>query len=348
MIGYIYKITNEITNQNYVGQTIDINRRKKTHLSMLRNNNHYNPKLQASWNRYGEENFSFVFWTFENITPEQLDELECEYIEKYNGLSDGFNLVPGGGKPPLHQKVNDDDVATFLCIQQELGDGYGKSCEEIFGWAKGTASKIKRRLGYVKGQEIFDSLSKEEQRIRANDFADSQHLTEVALKRQLTQGGCAKAYQLTQNDFNFAFAVQELGFGYTPVANYLGVKPTTVKDWFSHRSRGKEYNLYLSLSQDDKENLFKEVKEANLTTYDCMKGLKYNQDDILNYLCYKKVFNGKDSLVQNLFGWAEGTCYSIRRPGTYKVIKAKFDALPAEEIQRRANLINLAVDKSRN
>lgn len=48
MVGYIYRITNKVTNQNYIGQTIDINRRKRTHFNTLRNNTHDNPKLQAS------------------------------------------------------------------------------------------------------------------------------------------------------------------------------------------------------------------------------------------------------------------------------------------------------------
>ena len=265
MVGYIYKITNKVTNQNYVGQTIDINRRKRTHFNTLRSNTHDNPKLQASWNKYGEENFEFESWEFEIQNIEELNLLECQYIEKYSGLSDGFNLVPGGGKPPLHQKINDDDIATFLCVQQELGDGYGKSCEEIFGWAKGTASNAKRKIRYFKGWEIFNNLSKEEQKIRANDFINSQHLKEVALKRQLTQGGCVKAYQLTQDDFNFAFMAQELGYGYTTVANYLGVKPATVKDWFNGRSRKKEKEKFNKLSDYEKNQLIGRVKMAELS-----------------------------------------------------------------------------------
>ena len=265
MVGYIYKITNKVTNQNYVGQTIDINRRKRTHFNTLRSNTHDNPKLQASWNKYGEENFEFESWEFEIQNIEELNLLECQYIEKYSGLSDGFNLVPGGGKPPLHQKINDDDVATFLCVQQELGDGYGKSCEEIFGWAKGTASNVKRKIRYFKGWEIFNNLSKEEQKIRANDFINSQHLKEVALKRQLTQGGCVKAYQLTQDDFNFAFMAQELGYGYTPVANYLGIKSATVKDWFNGRSRKKEKEKFNKLSDYEKNQLIGRVKMAELS-----------------------------------------------------------------------------------
>ena len=265
MVGYIYRITNKVTNQNYIGQTIDINRRKRTHFNTLRNNTHDNPKLQASWNKYGEENFEFESWEFKIQDTKELDSLECQYIEKYNGLSDGFNLVPGGGKPPLHQKVNDDDIATFLCIQQELGDGYGKSCEEIFGWAKGTASSAKRKVRYLKGWEIFNNLSREEQKIRADDFINSQHLKEVALKRQLTQGGCEKAYQLVQDDFNFAFAAQELGYSYTSVANYLGIKSATVKDWFNGRSRKKEREQFNSISVQEKNQLIGRVKTAELS-----------------------------------------------------------------------------------
>ena len=265
MVGYVYRITNKVTNQNYIGQTIDINRRKRTHFNTLRNNTHDNPKLQASWNKYGEENFEFESWEFKIQDTKELDSLECQYIEKYNGLSDGFNLVPGGGKPPLHQKVNDDDIATFLCIQQELGNGYGKSCEEIFGWAKGTASSAKRKIRYLKGWEIFNNLSREEQKIRAVDFINSQHLKEVALKRQLTQGGCLKAYQLVQDDFNFAFTAQELGYSYTSVANYLGIKPATVKDWFNGRSRKKEREQFNNISVQEKNQLIGRVKTAELS-----------------------------------------------------------------------------------
>jgi hypothetical protein len=80
-----------------------------------------------------------------------LNQLECEYIDKYDGLTTGYNLVPGGGKPPLHQKVKDDDIATFLCVYQILGDGYGKTCEQIFGWSRGTASAAKRKIMYANG-----------------------------------------------------------------------------------------------------------------------------------------------------------------------------------------------------
>lgn len=264
MIGYIYKITNTQTNQNYIGQTIDINRRKRTHFNRLNNQSHDNPKLQASWNKYGKENFSFEYWEFNISSAEELNSLECEYIDKYEGLTEGFNLIPGGGAPPLHQKVKDDDIATFLCVQEILGDGYGKTCEQIFGWAKGTASSAKRRVRYLRGWLIYEQMSQEERLQRGQDFINSQHLKEMALQRQLVQGGCQKAYCLTEDDYNFAFMAQEMGYGYTVVANYLGIKPATVKDWFNGRSRKKNKENFNKLNKEEKERLIGRVKIAEL------------------------------------------------------------------------------------
>ena len=265
MVGYIYRITNTQTKQSYIGQTIDINRRRRTHFNRLNNKTHDNPKLQSSWNKYGKENFEFEYWEFNISSIEELDKLECEYIEKYNVLSDGFNLTPGGGKPPLDQKVKDDDIATFLCVQQILGDGYGKTCEQIFGWSKGTASAAKRKVRYAKGWIIYEEMTEEERVQRGQDFIKSQHLKETALQRQLTQGGCVKAYSLTQDDYNFAFMAQELGYGYTAVANYLGVKPATVKDWFGRRSRNKEREQFNKMSDDDRNQVIGRVKTAELS-----------------------------------------------------------------------------------
>lgn len=346
MIGFIYRILCIPTGKSYIGQTIDINRRKHEHFSTLRRNKHENPKLQKAWNKYGEENFSFEFWAFDNITPEQLDNLECEYIEKYNSLEKGFNLVPGGGFLPNRQKIKDEDIITALCYLEKFGDGYGKTIEEFFNWSRGTFSSLKTKNSYLAAKEKFAVLTKEEKENRIEITKDK--IEQLKLKRQLRQGGCEQAYKLKDEDFNFAFAAQELHFNYTQVANYLKIKPSAVKDWFSHKSRKKEYDNYLQLNENDKETLFKKVEEANLTAYDCKRGLKYNEEDILNYLCYKKIFNGQDSLVQNLFGWAEGTCYNIRKPGRYKTIKARFEVLPEEEIQDRANFVNSAVLKSRN
>jgi len=55
----IYKIINLIDGKFYVGSTTNKPERFRTHRSMLRGNRHHSPKLQAAWNKHGENNFVF-------------------------------------------------------------------------------------------------------------------------------------------------------------------------------------------------------------------------------------------------------------------------------------------------
>lgn len=265
MKGYIYQIENLVTHESYIGQTVDINRRRNTHFNCLRKNKHENPKLQNAWNKYGEQEFHFRYWTFEIESLEELNKLECEYIQKYDSLEHGYNLVPGGGKPPLHQQVSNEDVVKFLCVQWKYGDGYGKTCEEVFGWSKGTASAAKRKIRFIDANLIFENMTNVEREKMADDTFTFYHLGQKALQRQMTQGGCEKAYQLTQDDYNFAFAAQELGYSYKEVAVYLGIKWATVKDWFNGRSRKRNKEKYLQLTTEEKSQLIGRVKTAELS-----------------------------------------------------------------------------------
>ena len=55
----IYKIENLINGKIYIGQTLCLTTRFKSHLSLLRKNRHRNSHLQAAFNKYGELNFVF-------------------------------------------------------------------------------------------------------------------------------------------------------------------------------------------------------------------------------------------------------------------------------------------------
>lgn len=56
----IYTITNRITGELYIGESLDIYRRwHDEHIPQLRKDRHYNKELQKDFNKYGEENFSF-------------------------------------------------------------------------------------------------------------------------------------------------------------------------------------------------------------------------------------------------------------------------------------------------
>ena len=92
----IYCIENIITNQKYIGQSINIKYRWKKHVSALNSNTHDNSYLQNSWNKYGKDNFKF--YIIETCDQELLNEKEIYYIEYYNTLDRnyGYNLKTGG------------------------------------------------------------------------------------------------------------------------------------------------------------------------------------------------------------------------------------------------------------
>lgn len=92
---YIYKIINNLTNEKYVGQTTNFSRRISDHKQALKANKHINPKLQASWNKYGEDAFSITKEEFD-LTKEELNQKEIEEIQKEDSFNNGFNLTLGG------------------------------------------------------------------------------------------------------------------------------------------------------------------------------------------------------------------------------------------------------------
>lgn len=88
----IYKITNIVTNDVYVGSAKNLYRRYRYHFYSLSINKHINKILQNSYNKYGKENFIFeviIFCSLENLIKE-----EQFYIDTLNST---FNICKTAG-----------------------------------------------------------------------------------------------------------------------------------------------------------------------------------------------------------------------------------------------------------
>lgn len=101
--GYIYCITNNVNDKQYVGQTRnDIATRWRGHKSNAKNSNGQKFAIHLAINKYGIENFSIrqieklKYSTLSELI-EKLNETEKYYIEKYKTISPyGYNLTIGG------------------------------------------------------------------------------------------------------------------------------------------------------------------------------------------------------------------------------------------------------------
>lgn len=85
MIG-IYKITNKITGNFYIGQSINIEKRFKEHKRKK-----LKTKLSKDFQKYGLDNFTFEI--IEEVSIKRLNERELFYIEKLNPYYNSHKTV---------------------------------------------------------------------------------------------------------------------------------------------------------------------------------------------------------------------------------------------------------------
>ena len=174
-MGYIYKITNQINQKSYIGQTINsIKERMRKH---------YDHALEATTGidyaiyKYGKNNF-----TVEEICQcddAQLDELERYYIQLYDTYNNGYNLTMGG----------QDYSTRWIVDEQEVIDKYnnGKTIEEL-------------SVEYNKGYKAITNL------LHRNNVKMHHHLNPeniIGKGKQFKEGDGIKSVYIQELDLTF-------------------------------------------------------------------------------------------------------------------------------------------------
>lgn len=77
----IYSIKNLVNGKKYIGQALDLKKRKREHFSLLRRNLHLNIHLQNAWNKYGENNFIFDILCY--CKKEELTKYEQVFVDSF-------------------------------------------------------------------------------------------------------------------------------------------------------------------------------------------------------------------------------------------------------------------------
>ena len=88
----IYQIVNLLNNKKYIGSSINLKKRKTNHFNNLKNKKHLNRHLQAAYNKYGKENFSFEILLY--CKKEDLIFYEQRMIDSYDLKKELYNSSP--------------------------------------------------------------------------------------------------------------------------------------------------------------------------------------------------------------------------------------------------------------
>ena len=108
MAAGVYVITNIENDKAYIGSTIDFEIRWYTHRGNLRRNDHGNPHLQSSWNKYGKDAFEFgILEYLDNL--DELGEAEQFWMDLYREEGrELYNIALTTGCPMLGLKHSEE------------------------------------------------------------------------------------------------------------------------------------------------------------------------------------------------------------------------------------------------
>ena len=130
----IYKFTNKINGQSYIGKTIRplyvrYNEHRRDCKKYLKDDKNKNIPLYNAVGSYGGWH-NFTLEIIEKDIPlEEIDEKEQYYISFYNTYKDGYNATLGGEGGRTSSKLNDDAVS--LIIQMLLDENNLLSIPQI-------------------------------------------------------------------------------------------------------------------------------------------------------------------------------------------------------------------------
>jgi group I intron endonuclease len=165
----IYQIRNIKNNKVYIGSSIDIEKRWRSHRSNLDRNEHHSQKLQGDWNKYGDE--YFIFEILEEIKEENIElsrhelyVIEQKYLDRYKPHLTGYNMSPYSGSLKKYELNKNKQLNKFRAKGniRKIGNSLGVLLPVRFmkymNLSNGSAVHINYKDGkIIIGTEIMES-----------------------------------------------------------------------------------------------------------------------------------------------------------------------------------------------
>lgn len=194
---YIYKITNQLNNKCYIGQTTDYKRRFQEHKN-LGYGVEENKLLYYAIKKYGIENFSFE--VIEDKTS-KYNEREKYWIQYYDSFENGYNMTEGGEEPPLNIGINnpfathtEEEIEKIKQLLRDTKIQY-KDIATMFDYDSSTIERINYGKLWRNDSEAYPirkESSREYQKERALNIINDLLYTNLTQKKIAEKYGCAR------------------------------------------------------------------------------------------------------------------------------------------------------------
>ena len=251
----IYSILNNVNGKQYIGQAYNCRQRKVQHYSDLRCGRHHNPHLQRSFNKYGEDAFSFRI--LEYCGKSELNGLEEFYIEKFNSDNPrmGYNETKGGDNPPVFFReennryrqdvwVCEEDICNYYLDNhtiEQTGEKFNGSTTIIRSILKKnsiptrTNSDVKKRWDVWENEDII-CKSYSEDYMSLNQIGEQYGVSDGVIRRILKSNnidirsnlGNCRRYDLWKQESQICSEYKK-GHSLNQISHDYNCSPVTIK-----------------------------------------------------------------------------------------------------------------------
>lgn len=242
----IYKITNQINQKCYIGQSINIESRWVHHKNYNKKYSKY--PLYLAFKKYGINNFSFEI--IEECLPEELDEKEQFYIKYYNSYKNGYNQDEGGqGRVNSSVKLSQEDIDNIynLLLNSNLSQG---EIANQFQVGQDTISEINQGKTRIKVGYSFP-LRKNKNDIKFCPCCGKEIKHNSLLCKSCSQKSRRKTERPSREELKYLIR----NFPFTKIANQYNVTDSAIRKWCDSYSLPRKSTEIKNISDEDWLNI---------------------------------------------------------------------------------------------
>ena len=175
-MGYVYLIKNIKNNKIYVGSTVEVEKRMRSHRNGLVGGYHDNWKLQKDFDLYGDSVFEYMLLHETNVDEERYF-IEADIIEQLRTYEYGYNLsVDGRGMYILTDDTREKMRKNTIGKNNPF---YGRKHSEET--KRMLSEKASKRVGYknpfygkTHSQKSIDKMNKSFQKLKDSGWVNPQ------------------------------------------------------------------------------------------------------------------------------------------------------------------------------